>query len=156
MKWYRRIAESRRPDLIDRLGMTWVLFACRWFTVGVVLRTYSNIYAPKAVVSSLRLVLEGEMVDHQQVEEGTSAKRSPDSYRYRDLAGHVFDAMPAKPGQWIWRPKGCRWSVELMPARNQGDRIVDMPQWMRVDEVLTETEKQCWWLQIVFHKGPLK
>lgn len=155
MRWYRRIAERRRPDHFGHLGMTWVIFASRWVTVGIVLRTLSSSNAPRAVVHSLRKILEGRMIDHQEVQPLTPA-RSPDSYQYLDSRNTVFDAMPVKQGDWLWRPKGLRWAVELYPPQNTGERIVDMPRWMAVEEVMTETEQQCWWLQILFHKESLR
>lgn len=141
-----RIANKRRPDGRGPYGMYWGLFECRWFYLALALHMRSpESNTSRSLVNRWIYLLKGEAIHHRQMDHWDDGR--PDSYAYSDELGWM-DAKKIGPGALVKRTKGHRGGIELLDARNQSERNLDLA-WMNVDEILTDTDRQCWALELV-------
>lgn len=148
MKWFRRIMTRRKPDGASNIGFLWVLFECRWFGVALVLRHRSDSrFDRPAECNRIKLVLEGEYCQHSEV--SADEKVDKDAYVYLNAEGRWSNRL-LQVGELAFERAGHRGGVELLDARTQGERMVDFAEWMALDDVVFDSERQVVWLMIAW------
>jgi hypothetical protein len=151
MKLHRWYAGQHRPTHITHLGMSWTLLRLGRWSLQLTLRYRSAPdFEGQHFGDKWAMVIEGCCVFHRQITpEGRPARNvwAPEVYVYTS-AGRAYVATALEPFKTYSARDGEIGGLELFPARKMEDRIVDFPKWMAGDEILTETEKQVWLIQL--------
>lgn len=151
---FRKIIENRKPKYAERFGYVWPLWATRWFGIGLVLRIRSDTsFDQRAEANRIRIVLEGEYMEHREVPrtgEFEPAARVPkDAYTYGNQYG-LWACSSRKRGAVSFEPVGRRGGVELFTARDQGDSLIDFPNWMQHRDVVFDADRPVLMLTITW------
>lgn len=144
MKWFERYAAKHKPTYKSDSGFAW-LFRRFWkLRIGLVVKTHTVLEARTCEMPSLSLVLDGKYQEHRW--EGD---KGPDDYVYTDSDGR-WVVHEVHAGQVRAFGKGDKQRLELFPAQSVEDRLLDMPEWMTVNEVEFNSEKQVWFLLLAW------
>lgn len=151
---FRKIIENRRPKYAERFGYVWPLWTTRWFGVGLVLRIRSDTsFDQRAEANRIRIVLEGEYLEHRELprtgEYEPAARVPKGAYTYGNQYG-LWACSSRKRGAVSFEPIGRRGGVELLTARNQGDSLIDFPNWMQHRDVVFDADRPALMLTITW------
>jgi hypothetical protein len=154
MKWYRKIAENKKPTYTDHLGMVWTLWETRWFGIGIVLRARSDsTFDQRAESNRSRLVLEGQYLEHYEIprtgDYEAAIELPADAYTYGNQYG-LWACRTLSQGDMTLERVGRRGGVELLAARNQADALVDLPNWMQHRDVIFDAERPVFMLVLTW------
>ena len=154
MKWYRKIVENKKPAYADSLGMVWPLLQTRWFGLGIVLRIRSDSsFDQRAEANRIRLVLEGQYLEHFEVprtgDYEPAAKLPSGAYTYGNKYG-LWASRTLGPGSLAFERAGRRGGVELLAPHNQGDSLIDFPNWMQHRDVVFDAERPVFMLMLTW------
>lgn len=151
MKLHRWYAGLRRPEHVSHLGMSWTLLRLGRWSLQLTLRYRSAPdFEGQHFGDKWAMVIQGSCVFHRQITTDRPARNvgAPEVYVYSDDKGRPYVATMLEPCNTYSARDGEIGGLELFPARKMEDRIVDFPKWMAGDEILTETEKQVWLIQL--------
>jgi hypothetical protein len=157
MKWLHRLIENKRPDWIANRGFAWEVWTTRWFGVSVTLRYRSDeSFEQPAECNRLTVTLEGEYLRHFEVPRtGDNEPAMPlpkDTYVYGNEFG-LWGCRTLHRGEVFYEAQGRRGGVELLDARNQGERMVDFANWMTHGEVIFDSDRVVLLLTICWGPG---
>ena len=138
MKWFEKLAARRKPTSKSPSGFYWQLFHFWKLHIRLIVKTHSTTDSRVCQMASLSYVLQGAYLEHRLYGE-----KDEGDYEYHDAEGRwvVHDVQAREFRAW---GVGEKQRIELYPAQNTADKIIDMPEWMALNDVDFNTEKQVW------------
>ena len=140
MKWFERYAAKRKPDHKSPSGFAWVLLDFWKLRIALAVKTHSFLETRTCEVPSLTYVVSGKYLEHRK-----DGDKGADDYMYTDSEGR-WVVHTVSQGHLRAFGRGDSQRLELYPAEKLGDKLLDMPEWMTVNEVEFNSEKQVWLL----------
>jgi hypothetical protein len=147
MKWFERYAAKHAPTHKSETGFFWTLFDFRWLHIGLGVKTHSFLEARECEMPSLMYVLSGSYLEHRK-----NGDKGPEDYVYTDSEGRWAVHAVTQGKLRAWGP-GDRQRLELFPAQRLADKLLDMPEWMKANDVEFNSEKQVWLLLVAWGKS---
>lgn len=153
MKWYRKLAERKRPNYIGDNAMGWYLVVTKWFGLALTLRYRSDsTFDQRAEANRITVILEGTRLRHYEVprtgEHEPAIVVPKDAYTYGDKKG-LWASVKERPKTVSREIVGHRGGIELLPAQRLEDRLVNLPT-LRHEELVFDSEAQVWALVFVW------
>lgn len=148
-KLLRRYAERHVPTVHENKYFRWRLFD--FGPLRIYLWAWTKSCVKREEVFNVRdrhnwlLLVDGEARLHY--EHDFADPLPPESYRFvrQDV---WFVARLFSQGEIAYFRGGEQFEVDLAAARTYAEKIFDMPEWMTPNDVLFDTERQAWVLDI--------
>lgn len=140
MKWFERYAAKHKPSLSSNTGYGWEIFVLWRLRVALIVKTHTVTHSCKAETPSLTFVLQGKYLEHR-----LNGEKDIDDWEYTDDEGR-WVVHTVEQGRLRAFSTGDKQRVELFPAQRLADKLLDMPEWMTVEDVDFNTERQVWLL----------